>query len=154
MNDVVTEERVAAQQRAATPGAGELASVKPLPVWFFAFEGALGAAYDLCHAWSGAWMVIAALGVVNLVVGFTVMRRRVKLMRALLKNSRTRKIALGLIALRLSAHMVLGVLGAQVTTVAGHLVLASVMAGATVTLLWFDQRTAFRALGVAPAATR
>ncbi len=61
--------------------AEEPAKVKPLPVWFFAFEGVLGAAYDLCHAWSGAWAVVLAFAAVNIVVGLTVLRRRIKLVR-------------------------------------------------------------------------
>ncbi|KOG66204.1 hypothetical protein ADK76_03510 [Streptomyces griseoflavus] len=133
--------------------AEELAKVKPLPVWFFAFEGVLGAAYDLCHAWSGAWTVVLAFAAVNIAVGLTVLRRRIKLVKALLKNSRTRAIAFGLIAFRMGAHALLGAAGAQVASVAGHLLFAAVMGGATVALLWFDQRVTFRALGLAPART-
>ncbi|MEV5597283.1 hypothetical protein [Streptomyces sp. NPDC052496] len=131
--------------------AGELAQVEPLPVWFFAFEGVLGAAYDLCHAWSGAWTVILAFAAVNITVGLTVLRRRLKLVKALMKNSRTRFVALGLVAFRMGAHLLLGAAGAQVTSAAGHLLLAAVMGGATVALLWFDQRVTFRALGLTPA---
>jgi len=36
--------------------------VKPLPIWFFGFEGLMGAAYDVCHVWHGAWMALVALG--------------------------------------------------------------------------------------------
>lgn len=60
----------------------------------------------------------------------------------------TRKIALGLIALRVGVHLVLAVIGAPVTSAAGHLALAVAMAGATV-MLWFNQRVTFRALGLA-----
>ena len=127
----------------------DLSGIRPLPVWFFAFEGVMGAAYDLTKAWDGAWMVLVAIGVVNIAVGATVLRRRVKLVRAMLKNANTRKIAVGLIALRLSVHLVLAALGAPVTSVAGHLLLAVLMSTTTVTLLWFNQRVTFRALGLA-----
>ncbi|MWA05168.1 hypothetical protein F8568_033350 [Actinomadura sp. LD22] len=118
-------------------------------MWFFAFEGVLGAAYDICHAWHSAWMVIVGIAAVNAVLGMTVLRRRIKLVKAMLKNGRTRMIAFGLIALRVGLHVVLGAAGADVTGTAAHLALAAVMAAATVELLWFDQRVTFRALGIA-----
>ncbi|MDX3226774.1 hypothetical protein [Streptomyces sp. ME19-01-6] len=153
MSGVITSERDQDQATATAPAA-DLADVKPLPVWFFAFEGVCGAAYDLCQAWYGAWMVIAAFAAVNIVVGLTVLRRRMKLVRAMLKNSRTRKIAFGLIALRMGAHLALGAVGAEVTSVVGHLVFATVMCGSTMALLYVDQRVTFKALGLrtAPAA--
>lgn len=129
----------------------DLSQVKPLPAWFFAFEGVMGAAYDLCHVWAGAWMVLVALGAANLAIGLTVLGKRRKLIRAMLKNSRTRLIALALIAARLGAHVLLGLVGAQVTSAAGHLAFAVVMASATVALLWFDQRITFRTLGLPTA---
>ncbi|GAA2725907.1 MULTISPECIES: hypothetical protein [Streptomyces] len=110
-----------------TETAPGLSSVKPLPAWFFAFEGSMGAAYDLCTAWENAWMVLVAMGLVNLVVGLTVLRGRAKLVKAMLKNSRTRWITAGLIALRVGLHGVLGLAGAGITSTAGHLTLAVVM---------------------------
>ncbi|WP_242582159.1 hypothetical protein [Streptomyces sp. MST-110588] len=143
-----------AEKKSTQVSAEELANVKPLPVWFFAFEGVMGAAYDLCHAWSGAWMVILGFAAVNITVGLTVLRRRIKLVKALLKNSRTRFIAIGLIAFRMGAHALLGALGTQVTSTVGHVLFAVVMAGTTMALLWFDQRVTFRALGLTPGAAR
>ena len=66
----------------------------------------------------------------------------------MLKNSRTRFIAMGLIALRVGLHLALGAIGTQVETASGHLALAFVMTGITVALLWFDQRVTFRTLGI------
>ena len=109
----------------------------------------LGAAYDICHVWQSAWTVVVAVAAVNAVVGLTVLRRRIKLVKAMLRNGRTRLIAFGLIALRAGVHLVLGAAGADVTGTAAHLVLAAGMAAATVGLLWFDQRVTFRALGLA-----
>ncbi|WP_078559534.1 hypothetical protein [Streptomyces sp. PRh5] len=127
----------------------DLSGIKPLPLWFFGFEGVMGAAYDLTKAWDDAWMVLIGIALVNIVVGATVLRRRVKLMRAMLKNSHTRKIAIGLLALRVGLHLVLAALGAPVTSVAGHLAVAVLMGTATVTLMWFNQRMTFRALRLA-----
>jgi hypothetical protein len=129
-------------------GAPDLSQIKPLPVWFFAFEGVGGAAYDICRAWSFGWVVLVLLGGVNLLVGLTMLGRRRKLIRAMLKNSRTRTIAIALIVLRVGVHLVLGAIGEQVTSAAGHVVVAVAMAGITVGLLWFDQRVTFRTLGL------
>ncbi|MFJ1993790.1 hypothetical protein [Streptomyces asiaticus] len=127
----------------------DLRGIKPLPLWFFGFEGVMGAAYDLTKAWDDAWMVLIGIALVNIVVGATVLRRRVKLMRAMLKNSHTRKIAIGLLALRVGLHLVLAALGAPVTSAAGHVAVAVLMGTATVTLMWFNQRVTFRALRLA-----
>ncbi|MFE9060706.1 hypothetical protein [Streptomyces violaceusniger] len=127
----------------------DLSDIKPLPLWFFGFEGVMGAAYDLTKAWDDAWMVLIAIALVNVVVGATVLRRRVKLMRAMLKNAHTRKIAIGLLALRVGLHLVLAAVGAPVTSVAGHLTVAVLMGATTVTLLWCNQRVTFRALRLA-----
>ncbi|MFC4908871.1 hypothetical protein [Actinomadura gamaensis] len=125
--------------------------IKPLPIWFFAFEGTMGAAYDLLKAWDGAWMVLAALGAVNIAVGLTVLRRRKKLVKAMLKNNRTRKIFFALIGLRMGVHLVLGAIGAEVHSAPMHLALGLGMAAITMGLLWFDQRITFRVLGLTEA---
>ncbi|MFF0520254.1 hypothetical protein ACFYTC_16200 [Actinomadura nitritigenes] len=151
MQAISTRRRAAAEPvQAVRPARPDgLDAVRPLPVWFFAFEGVLGAAYDICHVWHSAWMAVVAIAAVNAVVGLTVLRRRIKLVKAMLKNGRTRLIAFGLIALRAGLHLVLGVAGADVTGTAAHLAFAAGMAAATVGLLWFDQRVTFRALGLA-----
>ncbi|QKG23041.1 hypothetical protein [Actinomadura verrucosospora] len=125
--------------------------IKPLPIWVFAFEGVLGTAYDICHVWHAAWVAIAAIAALNGVLGLTVLRRRMKLVKAMLKNGRTRWIAFGLIALRGGLHLALAAAGADVTAPAAHLALAALMGAMTVALLWFDQRVTFRALGLAAA---
>src|SRR5689334_7337593 len=81
---------------------------QPVPVWFFAFEGLMGAGYDVAKSYPGAWMFLAAALVVNIVLARTVLRGRLKMAKAMLKGKRTRKIALGLIALRMGVHMALG----------------------------------------------
>jgi hypothetical protein len=140
------------RQASAPASVQGLENVKPLPIWFFAFEGFMGAAYDVCHIWHGAWMVLVAFGAVNAIVGLTVLRRRVKLVKAMLKNGRTRKIAFGLVALRVGAHLALAALGADVHSPIAHVALGSFMIALTMGLLWFDQRVTFRALGLRSAA--
>jgi hypothetical protein len=135
-------------EQATVTGAADLRQMKPLPAWFFAFEGIFGGAYDILKANPDAWMVLVGFALVNITISLTVLGKRRKLVRAMLKNSRTRAIAIGLIALRVGVHLALGALGAAVSTATGHLALAFVMTGITVGLLWFDQRVTFRALGI------
>ncbi|MEU8434476.1 hypothetical protein AB0F18_16440 [Streptomyces sp. NPDC029216] len=121
-----------------------------LPVWFFAFEGVLAAAFDILKAFPGAWPVLVVLLVVNIGISLTLMRRRIKLAKALWRGKETRKIALGLIALRIGSHFVLNGLGLAVTTTFGHVLFALFMAATTVGLLAYSQNTAIRALTRAP----
>lgn len=124
-------------------GAEEFAAV---PVWFFAFEGLMGGAFDVLKSAPHAWVFLAAVIVVNIALARTVMRGRLKMARAMLKGRRTRKIAVGLIALRLGVHVALGALGVTATSGAAHLALAASMCGTTVALLAFNQRVTLRAL--------
>ncbi|MGW5354628.1 hypothetical protein ACWERV_29450 [Streptomyces sp. NPDC004031] len=132
--------------------AGGAADFRPVPVWFFAFEGLMGASFDILKAHPDGWMVIAACAAVNLVLASTVLRGRLKMAKAMLKGKRTRKIALGLIALRLGLHVLLGAVGMHATSGWAHLALAAGMCGATVGLLAFDQRVMLRALCAEQAA--
>jgi len=124
-----------------------------LPVWFFGFEGALAGAFDLLRAAPSAWPALVALAVLNLGVSLTLMRRRLKLAKLLWRGKGTRKVALGLVGLRLGSHLVLGLLGATVSTALGHVLFALVMSTVTVVLLAHVQRTALGALVAAGKAT-
>ncbi|MEU6848569.1 hypothetical protein ABZ901_01310 [Actinacidiphila alni] len=127
-------------------GTGTEGEFKAVPVWFFAFEGLMGAAYDILKSAPDAWMFLAAALVVNIVLARTVLRGRLKMAKAMLKGRRTRKIALGLIGLRIGVHVVFGAVGVEATTPAAHLALALLMSATTVWLLAFDQRVMLRAL--------
>jgi hypothetical protein len=128
-----------------TGGTGS-GAFQPVPVWFFAFDGLLGAAYDIAKSYPHAWIVPVAGLVVNIVVARTVLRGRLKMAKAMLKGRRTRKIALGLIALRVAVHLMLGAVGMEATSGIAHLALAAGMCGTTVALLAFDQRVMLRSL--------
>ncbi|MFI1971751.1 hypothetical protein [Streptomyces cinnamoneus] len=121
-------------------------AIKPLPTWFFGFEGMMSAAYDLFKAYPQSLWVLGALGVVNIVASLTVLRSRLQLAKRLWRGKSTRKLAVGLVALRLGSHAVLTAAGLAVTSTTGHLGFAVVMAATTVSLLWFAQRTALRAV--------
>ncbi|WP_055589447.1 hypothetical protein [Peterkaempfera griseoplana] len=128
-------------------GSGTAAAAYPtLPVWFFGFEGVLASSFDIFKAYPPAAWLLGALVAVNITVSLTVMRRRVKLAKALWRGKGTRKVAVALLALRMGLHAVLSAVGLAVASVTGHLMLAAVMGAVTVWLLWFAQRTALRAL--------
>ncbi|MGF1428836.1 hypothetical protein [Kitasatospora sp. LaBMicrA B282] len=137
---------------ATAPAAKGLAAVTEpieelkLPVWFFGFEAVFAAAYDLQAAFRWLLPVIGVLVVVNVVVSFTLMRKRLRLARALWRGKETRKVAIALLALRLGSHFALNAVGVAVTGVAAHLAYAVVLSAITVTLLAFTQQTALRAL--------
>jgi hypothetical protein len=132
---------------------GRRAEFRAVPVWFFAFEGLMGAAYDIVKSSPDAWIVLAVAAVVNIALARTVLRGRLKMPKAMLKGRRTRRIAVGLIALRLAVHVVLGAAGVAATTQAAHMGLAVLMCGTTVGLLAFDQRVMLRALAAEAGAT-
>lgn len=117
-----------------------------LPVWFFGFEGVLAGAFDLMRACPWAWPVLVGLVVVNITISLTVMRKRLKLATRLWRGKNTRKVFFGLIGLRLGSHFLLGALGIAVTSALGHVLFALLMAGVTVGVLAYSQRTAIRAL--------
>ncbi len=122
--------------------------LRPLPVWYFALEGILGGTYDLCKADPQLFPYIVGAVAVNAVISMTVLRKRLRLVRKMLKNSRTRFIAIALVALRFGVHFLLAFLGTMFAGATGHYLLAGLMSVTTVTLLWFDQRVSFRALGL------
>ncbi|MER8182913.1 hypothetical protein [Kitasatospora sp. NPDC094015] len=146
MNAVVEAPHPAVADQAVADGA-ELA----LPVWFFAFEGVLSAAFDLIKAVPAVWPALVALFVVNLAVSLTMMRKRLKLAKALWRGRGTRRIAIGLLVFRVGSHLLLAAAGLAVTGTVAHLAFALLLAGATVTLLAYSQRTALRALAAQSA---
>ncbi|MFF7636602.1 hypothetical protein ACFZB9_26140 [Kitasatospora sp. NPDC008050] len=122
-----------------------------LPVWFFGFEAVFACAYDLIKAYPVMLPVLGALVVANIVISLTMMRKRLRLAKALWRGKETRKVAIGLLALRLGSHFVLNAVGVTVTSTAAHLVFGVLMAAITVGLLVFTQQTALRALESARA---
>ncbi|MFJ3203815.1 hypothetical protein [Streptomyces sp. NPDC086989] len=123
-----------------------------LPIWFFGFEGVLAAAFDILRAFPSAWPVLLLLLAVNIIVSLTMMRRRLRLAKALWRGKETRKVALALVALRIGSHFLLNALGLAVTSTLGHLFFACVMSAVTIGLLAYSQQTAIRALTSSPAA--
>ncbi|WP_051970278.1 hypothetical protein [Kitasatospora azatica] len=165
VNEAVAAEAVATEAVATEAVAGE-AVEKPkglaaftepieelrLPIWFFGFEAVFACAFDLLKAFPSAWPVLVLLVITNITLSFTVLRKRLKLAKALWRGKETRKVAIGLLALRFGSHFALSAVGVEVTTMAAHLVYAVVMGAVTVGLLAFSQRTALRALAASREA--
>ncbi|MFE1316397.1 hypothetical protein [Kitasatospora phosalacinea] len=147
-----TPARQAERERSVAAVLPSVAEMR-LPVWFFGFEGVLAGAFDLLRAAPSAWPALVALAAVNLAVSLTLMRRRLKLAKLLWRGRGTRKVALGLVALRLGGHLVLGLLGAAVTSAPGHVLFALVTGAVTVALLVHVQRASLGALVAAGRAT-
>jgi hypothetical protein len=145
-----TEPAPAGRTADVTPAA-EATPYKPIPVWFFTFEGMIGASYDIVKSSHYAWIVLAVAVVTNIALARTVLRGRLKMARAMLKGRRTRKLAVGLIALRIGVHFALGAIGVEVTSPAAHVAFAVLMCAATVSLLAFDQKVMLRALDAGAA---
>lgn len=122
-----------------------------LPIWFFGFEGVVAAAFDLIKAWPSVWPVLLVLLAVNITVSLTMMRRRLRLARALWRGKETRKVMAALLALRVGSHFAMNALGFAVTSALGHALFALTMGAATVGLMAYSQHTAIRALTAAPA---
>ncbi|WP_441251486.1 hypothetical protein [Kitasatospora sp. McL0602] len=131
---------------------GLVAADYKLPVWFFGFEGVLAGAFDIIKAVHWAWPALIVLLVVNIAVSLTMMRRRLRLAKALWRGKETRKIVIGLVALRVGSHFVMAALGLGIDTPLGHGLFAVVMAGVTIGLLAYTQHIALRSLGLAGTA--
>ncbi|WP_335978468.1 hypothetical protein [Streptomyces sp. CA2R106] len=127
-------------------GTTDPCAYQPVPVWFFAFEGLIGASYDVLRTSRYGWVVVAVAVAVNIVLTRTVLRGRLKTAKAILRGRQTRLLAVGLLALRVGAHFALGMVGAEAASPVAHTVFAGLMCATTVTLLAFDQRVMLRAL--------
>jgi hypothetical protein len=138
--------RARARASASASASAEKTVYRPIPIWFFTFEGLIGASYDVVKTSPHAWIVLALAGVTNLALARTVLRGRLKMAKAMIRGRRTRKLAVGLIGLRVGVHFALGLVGVRATTQTAHLAFAALMCATTVALLAFDQRVMLRAL--------
>lgn len=141
-----TRSAAPADSAAAPDLAAKKPAFTPVPVWFFAFEGLMGASYDVIKSSHYGWIVLGVGIVVNVVLARTVLRGRLKMAKAILKGKRTRKLAVGLIALRFGVHAALSAIGMEATSGVAHVCFAVLMCATTVALLAFDQRVMLRAL--------
>jgi hypothetical protein len=121
--------------------------IQGLPVWYLLLAGALVASYDISqefHSGSPARRLVP-LGILllHLVLCVSVLRRRLRYTRAVLRSPRTRLLAIGLAVLR----GLLGVLfGHLYTGPHPHLVIGLVMLVVVPVGIWCDQWLILRML--------
>jgi hypothetical protein len=121
--------------------------IQGLPGWYLVLAGALVASYDISHEFpSGSparGLVPLGILLLHLVLWISVLRRRMRYTRAVLRSPRTRLLAIGLAVLRALLGMLLGHLytGPHPHLVIGLIMLVVVPAG-----IWCDQWLILRTL--------
>lgn len=121
--------------------------IQGLPVWYLVLAGALVASYDISQEFpSGSparGLVPLGILLLHLVLWFSVLRRRMRYTRAVLRSPRTRLLAIGLAVLR----GLLGVLLGQLYTgPRPHLVIGLIMLVVVPVGIWCDQWLILRTL--------
>ncbi|MCQ4207854.1 hypothetical protein [Streptomyces longispororuber] len=127
---------------------------KGLPTWYFPIMGCLAGVFDVARAYPAVYWVIPIVLIVNLTLTLTVLRTRMRLMRALWKNKRTRFLAVGLVAVRFAVRAGLGALGFALGTAAGGVAVGTVMAVLGTAMGWGDQWVILRTLRRSEAKAR
>ncbi|MBO1333596.1 hypothetical protein [Streptomyces sp. VRA16 Mangrove soil] len=126
--------------------AGVPVDFKGLPLWYFPIAGCFAGIFDVSRVDPAMTAVLPALIVLNLVLSLTVLKTRMRLMKALWKNKRTRLLAFGLIALRFVVHAGLGAAGFAAGSAVGGVTVGIVMAVLGTVLAWGDQWLILRTL--------
>jgi predicted Na+-dependent transporter len=121
--------------------------VQGLPVWYLVLAGALVASYDISHEFpSGSpARALVPLGILLLHVALwvSVLRRRMRYTRAVLRSPRARVLAVGLAVLRSLLGMGIGHL---YTGPHPHLVIGLIMFAVVPGGIWCDQWLILRVL--------
>jgi hypothetical protein len=121
--------------------------IQGLPMWYLVLAGALVASYDISQEFpSGSparGLVPLGILLLHLVLWASVLRRRMRYTRAVLRSARTRLLAIGLAVLRALLSVLLGALytGPHPHLVIGLIMLVVVPAG-----IWCDQWLILRTL--------
>ncbi|MET9366200.1 hypothetical protein ABZX93_35605, partial [Streptomyces sp. NPDC006632] len=68
--------------------------LKGLPNWYFPLVGLFAGIFDIARAYPVLYALIPVVAVVQIVLAFTVLRARIRYMKSLWKNKRTRFLAL------------------------------------------------------------
>ncbi|NEB80424.1 hypothetical protein G3I40_35220 [Streptomyces sp. SID14478] len=119
---------------------------KGLPNWYFPIMGCLAGVFDIARAYPAVYWVIPIALAVNLTLTLTVLRTRMRLMKALWKNKRTRFLALGLVGVRFAVRAGLASVGFALGAAADGLFLGILMAVLGTAMAWGDQWLVLRTL--------
>lgn len=115
------------------------ADFKGLPTWYFPIMGCFAGVFDVARVYPAVYWVIPIVLVLNLALTLTVLRTRMRLMKALWKNKRTRLLALGLVGVRFAVRAGLGAVGFALGTATGGLFVGILMAVLGTVMAWGDQ---------------
>ncbi|WP_406136761.1 hypothetical protein [Streptomyces sp. NBC_01089] len=132
--------------RPTAPVAACPVDIKPLPNWYFPIVGTFAGIFDVARAYPAAYWLIPVVAALNLTLSLTVLRTRMRFMRALWKNKRTRLLAVGLVALRFAVRGLLGLAGFAVGAAVGSVLIGVVMAVLGTAMAWGDQWLILRTL--------
>ena len=119
---------------------------KGLPTWYFPIMGCLAGIFDVARAYPAVYWVLPVIVTVNLALTLTVLKTRMRLMKALWKNKRTRLLALALIGVRFAVRGALAALGLALGTQTGGVVVGLLMAALGTAMAWGDQWLILRTL--------
>ncbi|MFJ2405804.1 hypothetical protein ACIOUE_31365 [Streptomyces xanthochromogenes] len=129
----------------------EQAVLVGLPNWYFPLVGLFAGIFDIARAYPVLYALIPVVAVVQIVLAFTVLKARIRYMKSLWKNKRTRFLALGLLAVRFAIRYGLGIAGLALGAATGQLTLGIVMAVIGTAMAWGDQWLILRTLRHAQA---
>ncbi|MEV1019937.1 hypothetical protein [Streptomyces sp. NPDC050264] len=117
-----------------------------LPTWYFPVMGCLAGVFDIARAYPAAYWAIPIVLIINITLTLTVLRTRMRLMRALWKNKRTRFLAIGLVGVRFAVRAGLGAVGFALGSATGGLFVGILMAALGTAMAWGDQWLVLRTL--------
>ncbi|MFI6683126.1 hypothetical protein [Streptomyces sp. NPDC050485] len=126
--------------------AEEAGVLKGLPNWYFPLVGIFAGIFDIARAYPVLYALIPVVAIVQIVLAFTVLKARIRYMKKLWKNKRTRLLAVGLVAVRFAIRYGLGLAGLALGAAAGQLTLGIVMAVIGTAMAWGDQWLILRTL--------
>ncbi|PJM98366.1 hypothetical protein CG740_36055 [Streptomyces sp. CB01201] len=117
-----------------------------LPNWYFPLVGLFAGIFDIARAYPVLYALIPVVAIVQIVLAFTVLKARIRYMKSLWKNKRTRFLALGLLVVRFAVRYGLGIVGLALGAATGQLTLGIVMAVIGTAMAWGDQWLILRTL--------
>ncbi|MEU4350729.1 hypothetical protein [Streptomyces sp. NPDC023838] len=136
----------AGTQTEAQAGTTAQPEIKGLPNWYFPLVGCFAGVFDIARAYPVVYWLIPLVAALNIALTLTVLRARMRYMRALWKNKRTRMLALGLLGLRFVVRFGLSFAGLAMGAASGSLVVGVVMAVLGMAMAWGDQWLILRTL--------